>query len=497
MLFRSIGGTSESIKIRIERGRGTSVGIAFFESELDTIRTGMKSSAWLAVTFSSLLLGDSLGEYNLSFDAKGSNLDGPSAGGLFTVAVLSLLRGDKIRSDMTMTGTINPDGSIGIVGGIAYKLEGARRIGKKLVLIPRGTKNAEVVASESKQGVKVQEVANIYEAYRILTGKPLKREVLPDSELSLLTSEVVKIGTATERYHRRYEELFKAQIIQLPTTPEFKQAVEGSLRNSNVALERSKNHLREGAVSGGYVKALEARNYLSDAIKTASILRSVEQKDYQSVLKDLELSSRDGDEKIGETLRRLSRLKPKSVSDSIAIVKAYRELALGLATKIQLDEYRQLIQLSSTPEEKLFYSGAAANQAAFMELPLQNAFELLSIDFNSGSNTNPPPDLKILKSFSHNYFQAASANLSYFDSLVKDPKRRNLDANYISARRLQQVALIAERENVTEEIRAYLKLAAAISCYNTTNLLVAKYYSLGAKVDENGVITGYRNEIAL
>ena len=43
--------------------------------------------------------------------------------------------GDQINADVTMTGTINPDGTIGPVGGIPFKIEGAAEAGKKVVLI--------------------------------------------------------------------------------------------------------------------------------------------------------------------------------------------------------------------------------------------------------------------------------------------------------------------------------------------------------------------------
>ena len=44
---------------------------------------------------------------------------------------------------MTMTGTINPDGTVGPVGGIPQKVEGAADEGIKTVLIPAGQRNTE------------------------------------------------------------------------------------------------------------------------------------------------------------------------------------------------------------------------------------------------------------------------------------------------------------------------------------------------------------------
>src|SRR5215831_10757177 len=73
-----------------------------------------------AVTVATLLTGAPLqGRY--SFEITGQ-IDGPSAGALKTIGVLSLMRGDTLKSGITMTGTVNPDGTVGPVGGIPEKI---------------------------------------------------------------------------------------------------------------------------------------------------------------------------------------------------------------------------------------------------------------------------------------------------------------------------------------------------------------------------------------
>lgn len=44
---------------------------------------------------------------------------------LSTVGVLSLQYGDEVIDGVTMTGTINPTGTVGVVGGIPEKIQGA------------------------------------------------------------------------------------------------------------------------------------------------------------------------------------------------------------------------------------------------------------------------------------------------------------------------------------------------------------------------------------
>jgi ATP-dependent Lon protease len=62
--------------------------------------------------------------------------DGPSAGLAFTLAIYSLLSGKKIRNDVCMTGEIDLIGNAGIIGGLQAKLNGGKKAGCELALIP-------------------------------------------------------------------------------------------------------------------------------------------------------------------------------------------------------------------------------------------------------------------------------------------------------------------------------------------------------------------------
>jgi len=63
--------------------------------------------------------------------------DGPSAGGALTLAIYSLLTHRKIQNNIAMTGEINLQGRISAIGGLEEKLEGAKKAGCVLVLVPK------------------------------------------------------------------------------------------------------------------------------------------------------------------------------------------------------------------------------------------------------------------------------------------------------------------------------------------------------------------------
>lgn len=154
------------------------------EDEVSGFGDMTRAASWNAVMVSTLLTGAPLtNRYRFEFSG---NIDGPSAGGITTVAVLSLLLGDELDPGVTMTGTINPTGTIGVVGGIPEKVRGAVESGEfTKILIPAGLRNSanhagelvDVVAYGRDNDVEVIEVADIYAAYEHFTGESLPAPV--------------------------------------------------------------------------------------------------------------------------------------------------------------------------------------------------------------------------------------------------------------------------------------------------------------------------------
>jgi uncharacterized protein len=54
-----------------------------------------------------------------------------------TAATIAAIEQKKIKNDVAMTGTIQPDGEIGDIGGVIQKAEAAAKNGIKLFLVPK------------------------------------------------------------------------------------------------------------------------------------------------------------------------------------------------------------------------------------------------------------------------------------------------------------------------------------------------------------------------
>ena len=112
--------------------------------------------------------------YNASYAPTSS--DGPSAGAAMAVGFLAVFRGDHIIHGVAVTGTIEPDGRIGPVGGIPDKLRAAKREGYRLVLVPAGqvrTPRWNLNELAMELNITIREVETIDEAYEFMTGHRL------------------------------------------------------------------------------------------------------------------------------------------------------------------------------------------------------------------------------------------------------------------------------------------------------------------------------------
>lgn len=100
---------------------------------------------------------------------------GPSAGLAFTLGVIDRLTPGDLAGgrQVAVTGTIDPSGAVGPIGGIAQKTRAAIDAGASLLLYPAGTAKAEVkeVKAIAKGHMDVRPVATIDDALAVLAPK--------------------------------------------------------------------------------------------------------------------------------------------------------------------------------------------------------------------------------------------------------------------------------------------------------------------------------------
>jgi uncharacterized protein len=101
-------------------------------------------------------------------------VDGPSAGGMYTVGIASALLGDQIRPDVCMSGTIEPTMEIKPVGRLADKMNACKTLNKTTMIVPDGLDNSHLNFLGTDRAVHVIEVHTLAEAYSAATGQILR-----------------------------------------------------------------------------------------------------------------------------------------------------------------------------------------------------------------------------------------------------------------------------------------------------------------------------------
>jgi len=94
------------------------------------------------------------------------NIGGPSAGTMFALGIIDLLTPGDLTGgkDIAGTGTIDADGTVGPIGGIQQKLNGARRAGATWFLAP--AEDCPEVVGHVPAGLHVVRIATLAQAHR-------------------------------------------------------------------------------------------------------------------------------------------------------------------------------------------------------------------------------------------------------------------------------------------------------------------------------------------
>jgi len=111
------------------------------------------------------------------------DVGGPSAGLAFTITILDELSPGNLTGGkkIAVTGTIEPDGAVGEIGGVAQKAVTAERAGARLFIVPAAEADE---ARDHADGMKVVGVRDLNEALTALQGNgadPLPPGAVPPS----------------------------------------------------------------------------------------------------------------------------------------------------------------------------------------------------------------------------------------------------------------------------------------------------------------------------
>lgn len=131
----------------------------------DTAGSMAKDSVFNAASVIRNLTDKDIKDYDIHVNViGGGKIDGPSAGAAITIGIISSLLNKPIRQDLAITGEISLQGKVKPVGGIFEKIYGAKRMGIKIVAIPKDNEKEIPLNTED---IQVKVITSIEELMEI------------------------------------------------------------------------------------------------------------------------------------------------------------------------------------------------------------------------------------------------------------------------------------------------------------------------------------------
>jgi uncharacterized protein len=488
-----------------------------------------RAGVWVAAIVASTVLGKDLTDFTFSA-SSGGYIDGASASGLMAGGFLAAMTGAPIDPKVTMTGIINPDGTIGPVGGIPEKFLGSIEKGKKRLGYPIGMRKAkseatgedvDLVELAKKHGAEAVEIADVHEAYKLLTGKELP-EAVPVSEADMALDK----GTAAaleDKYKDWQKRLAQewSSIVQLDSAGKL-PAVLGTMRDYTKSYSDLAESLhKKGQVSAAYQRMLYAWTFATATNSTYDILGKVRKGDISGAV--AELNTLDTLGKNQEAVfQKIGALRPKTLGGHLQMMAAFKTALRSyvyrqLAEQVTLQTIGYLETL--TKESPTVLGSATTGDAVVAALAptllylgrtsAETTLALQQLEFEKEDSVMYMCSIPNVRRMATSFSSASAAGVTYFDTMVIDELSKSagitaddarnrfsvVEPDYLAA---YMMTKLADTEGLPKELKTawgekslawgLMSLAGSEIAYYDSAELIAKYYSLGIHTDENNKV---------
>lgn len=533
----SVSGGSTPVKLGTTPSTDHVVEVGVFEEMAGGTGSQWRAGVWVSAFVAANTLGKDLTDFQFSA-ASGGYIDGASASGLMAGGFLATMTGEKIDPNVTMTGIINPDGTIGPVGGIPEKFKGSMEKGKKKLGYPIGMrwaksaetgKTVDLVELAKQGGAEAVEIASVHDVYRLLTGKMLPEPLPVDAKEMTIDDETIsKMDAKYKEWQSRLANEWSAllqldQAGRLPAT-----LVAMSKLAQERAAEAEKFH-KQGLVAVAYMKMLSAWVYAASATDTYDVLTKVQAGDITGAI--AALGALDAlDETTLEVFKKIGTIKPNTLGGHLLMMGAYQAALRGWGFKVfasqSVAQTRQFIRMLASTDKAMLASPEVADKIVQQVAPTvlyigktvaDTILASQKLEFESEKSVNYICSIPNVKRLSTSFASAGAAGVNYFETLLVEPLAKNsgvpmdsarnrvsmLEPDYLTAYMLTK---LDRSEGVLGKLKTdwgensvqwnLMLLAGNELAYFKSAELVAKYYSLNVKNDANGKFSGVEHEKA-
>ncbi|MEZ4402799.1 MAG: S16 family serine protease [Kofleriaceae bacterium] len=508
------------------------VRVGIFEDVSGGLGPSWRAGVWTASLVAADVLGKDLTDLTFTASASG-RVDGASASGLMTAGYLAALLGQPIATDATMTGTINPDGTFGPVGGIPQKFLAAIAKGKKRLGYPLGMRQSVDLATGETvdleelaraHGATAVEVADVYAALTLLTGHQLARPVPVTEEMMAVPAPVAT--ALTKEYEHWHDMLAGAwpRVLELAASPAVPPAVR-TLAQGAIADLAAGERLHAAGAGAAAVRLL-ARAWFggATAASTDEVLALVRAGDVPGAI--ARLDEFEGLAAVtDDAIRALGEVKPKTMGDHLELVSAFERTLTGwgfrsLASSSLLPQARAALASVGQLTPVLRVAPATIGEVTGAVLPAVAAVArsivasgqaATALEVEAATSLDYSCSLPNVRRLATSYKAAAASNLAYLDALFVAQLAEALSVTLDQAKLAfanrepgYLVAMITANVGAMSGFPAELKaawgedsiawglftLAAGELSFADTSALISEYYSLQVEYGPDGTVTG-------
>lgn len=480
--------------------------VGIYETEVGGTGGMWRSAAWMSTAAASLATGFSPETRHVTFDVVG-RIDGPSAGAIMTIGILAAVRGDTLNPSAAMTGMINPDFSIGPVGGIPHKIRGAAAAGKNLVLIPAGSRfdfdknlkrEVDLVQLGRSLGVTVEPVADLFTAYQMLTGESFPRWADADAEPRYPADLEQKSIVRVKDYLVRYQQMYN-QYSNCPDDAKSEATIADG-DNSRRLSEQAQGLLRENDLVGAMRLAFEASFTAAGCYQCARLSDIYQKRGLEAAINDVKTTLVPWP-RIDLAIESIKEVHPTTMREVSGVLDAYSCLIEAINLTIEGDQL--MAREGANDDEKLENVVDAAVKYQYALIDLDGMKETLE-DWRGGAGQLAPDPERVALA-AQLFRRVTEANLSMFETLFIEPQAKAAGTTVEAVRSdlmskefaysqmqlsMRVLRVLAKQLGPGPELD-YATLTAMRDSYVNSAQLIAKHYSLQVtESDEEGLRVG-------
>ena len=519
-------GGSTPVKLSTAPNTDGSVQVGVYEELAGGTGAQWRAGVWISAFVAANVLGKDLTDFTFSA-ASGGYIDGASASGLMAGGFLATMTGAKIDQSVTMTGVINPDGSIGPVGGIPEKFTGSIDKGKKKLGYPLGMRWAkseatgklvDLVQLAKDRGAEAIEISDVHQAYKLLTGKTLPEQV-PVSEMEMqLDPDTIKgLDAKYADWQKRLGEEWTA-LLQLQQAGRLPATLLLMAQYAQETAEKAQKLHKSGQIAAAYSKMLAAWVYAASATDTYNILAKVQAGDTIGAVAALE-SLDQLDQATLEVFNKVGAIKPTTLGEHLLMITTFQAALRGWGFKVFAGDAvvrtkafltslgSGKAELASPEVAEKVVQAVAPTVLAIGRTVAETSMAAQELEFETEKSVNYMCSIPNVKRMSTSFQSAGVAGINYFDTLLVEPLAKEANMSVDEARmRVSQrepdylvaymLSHLQQLDGLPKELKtkwgegsvawALLSLAGSELAYYHSAELVAKYYSLGLHTDANG-----------